>query len=337
MDRYHHAIDSALRAAVLHSPTSFSWFGQKNAPLSRSVKKALTPRTARSYLLVQLQMQLYSDFYRQGFAAPASRDVAGVPAMGRTPFVDALSEANCGQGSWEDGWEVSAIAGNQLTVRRDGLSLLVRREDCLARGAGAPEVGAPCALRLSSECLNISPGFYMVHSDRPFIVERAQTMVRFYWNLTADGAPRFVAAATRLLNGRDLPFRLKVLKEQAHYTRCDAGVLYIRKRDYEAVAALLPDVYRAIDGRLRPGVPAFTKLLAPGVGLAEDPGQGDSFGQHRCRLLADSMIVAYEQGQKSRNERMQTVAERFAQDGILLDEPFLNAGSIDEYQLEMNA
>jgi hypothetical protein len=56
-------------------------------------------------------------------------------------------------------------------------------------------VGAPCArCGCSSECLNISsPGFYMVHSDRPFIVERAQTMVRFYWNLTADGAPRFVA------------------------------------------------------------------------------------------------------------------------------------------------
>jgi hypothetical protein len=50
---------------------------------------------------------------------------------------------------------------------------------------------------------------------------------------------------------------------------------------------------------MRPGTPVFTKFLAPGLGLAEDPGQGDSFGQHRCRLLADAMILAYEQGKKA--------------------------------------
>jgi hypothetical protein len=115
-------------------------------------------------------------------------------------------------------------------------------------------------------------------------------------------------------------------------------------RDYEGRrGACSPDVglgIGAIDGRLAPGVPAFTPSCSPpGVGLAvRFPARETASGPaHAARQLADSMIVAYEQGQKSRNERMQTVAERFAQDGILLDEPFLNAGSIDEYQLEMNA
>ena len=30
----------------------------------------------------------------------------------------------------------------------------------------------------------------------------------------------------------------------------------------------------------------LVKRLAPGVGLAEDPGDGSSFGEHRGRLLA---------------------------------------------------
>ena len=331
MERYHQLVDAALRAAVLHSATSFSWFGSRNPSLARSVKRALTPRTARNYLLVQLQMQLYGDFYRQGYAAPAAKNILNAPAMGRTPFVDALSAANCGRGSWEHGWVVSAIADDQVAVRRDGLTLWTRRQDCLARPGGEVEVDGPCALRLPKECLNISPGFYMVHSDQPFTHDRAETMVRFYWNLEADGAARFVDAATRMLNRDGLPFRLKVLKDPSHYTRCDAGVLYIRKRESEAVAAVIREIYPVMRGSLRSGTPVFTKCLAPGLGLAEDPGQGDSFGQHRCRLLADGMILAFEQGRKSSDARMRTVADRFARDGIRLEQPFLNAGSTDDY------
>ncbi len=39
-------------------------------------------------------------------------------------------------------------------------------------------------------------------------------------------------------------------------------------------------------GFVRPGRPPLTFELAPGISWAEDPGDGDSFGEERCRALA---------------------------------------------------
>jgi len=43
------------------------------------------------------------------------------------------------------------------------------------------------------------------------------------------------------------------------------------------------------------------------------------------------MVRAHEQGKKSVKERLQAVADRFAEDGIGLETPFLNPGSSDDY------
>src|SRR5438552_13133358 len=58
-------IETVVRAAAIHSPTGFSWFGVPSATLPETVKRALTPKTARSYLLYNLQYQLYHNFYCQ--------------------------------------------------------------------------------------------------------------------------------------------------------------------------------------------------------------------------------------------------------------------------------
>lgn len=139
---------------------------------------------------------------------------------------------------------------------------------------------------------------------------------------------------TRVLNRAGLPFRFKVVNDPQGYTRCDAGVLYIARSDYPAVASALERIYSDLVEMLRPGVPALTKPLAPGLGLAEDPGTEDSFGMHRCGLLADALIRAHEQRKRSVESRLSVVAERFAEAGISLDEPFLNAGSRDEYSFQ---
>jgi lantibiotic modifying enzyme len=84
-------------------------------------------------------------------------------------------------------------------------------------------------------------------------------------------------------------------------------------------------------------VPAFTRLLAPGLGLAEDPGDGDSFGMHRCRLLADALVTAHEQGAHSVEARVDAVLDRFAREGINPDRPYLNPGSDDRYTFDAPA
>jgi hypothetical protein len=83
---------------------------------------------------------------------------------------------------------------------------------------------------------------------------------------------------------------------------------------------------------LKASTPAFTKPLAPGLGLSEDPAGGlDSFGMTRCGLLADAALRAAELGAVTIPERLDVVAARFAEDGIDLDAPYLNSGSTDRY------
>lgn len=332
MNRYRQQVEEAVRATELLSPTTYSWFGKRAEQLAPAIRRSLTPRTARSYLLFNLRSRLYADFYCQGFADPTGQERPGLPAVGMTPFVEALSAANSGSGCWEGGWEARTIVNGKVSVCKGGLELWARPEDCLLPEGGVIASGMQLRLRFPKEYLSISPGFYMASGDEPLDPEDSQqTLVRMYWNLTAEGAVPFVRHATSALNRAHLPFRLKVVNDPARFTRCDAAVVYVPKSDYEAAAEVLEKVYPKVAISLRQEIPALTKPLASGIGLAEDPGQGESFGQNRCQLLAEGMIRAHEQGKKSAKERLQAVADRFAEDGISLEAPFLNPGSSDDY------
>jgi hypothetical protein len=328
---YREHIEAAIRATVFHSPTAYSWFGNLSPRLAPAIKRVLTSQTARNYLLLNLQLQLYRDFYCAGAAAPPEQEAVGLPAMGMTPFVQELSAANSGDGYWADSWEVCAIEDGKVVVQRDGLGLWVHPQDCLLPQDHTLKLGIRLCLRFPKESLNMSPGFYMVLSDNELTRNDSQSLVRFYLNFTAEGAIRFVRVATAMLNRANIPFKLKVLNDDARFTRCDAVVFYIRNSDYNAISKMLETIYPEIAGNLKEGTPVFTKPLAAGIGLAEDPGQGDSFGLHRCRLLADGMIRAYEWGKNSISERLRVVDDRFAEDGISLEKPFLKPGSSDGY------
>jgi hypothetical protein len=177
----------------------------------------------------------------------------------------------------------------------------------------------------------MSPGFYLAVGDAPFPQGEAHPVVRWYWNLRPEGAVVLMHHVTARLNQAQQPFRLKVLKDPVRFTRCDAGVLYVPKADWDAVAALLAPIYATLAPHLKPGTPVLTKALAPGLGIAEDPGQGESFGLHRCRLLAEGMLRAYEQRQTSVVARLHAVVDRFAEEGLCLETPFVNPGSRDIY------
>ena len=109
---------------------------------------------------------------------------------------------------------------------------------------------------------------------------------------------------TTRLNRSELPFSIKVLDDPSRFTRCDAAVLYVEKETYLEVVDRLAEVYREVAHFLKPETPVFTKSLCTGVGLAEDPGRSESFGQHRCRLLAEGAVRCHEQGVRSLEMRL---------------------------------
>jgi HopA1 effector protein family len=335
MNDYFNQVKAAIQATLFHSSTTYSWFGKRSLQLPATIKRALTPETARNYLLYSLQSQLYSDFYCRGFAAPTKQEAIVIPRRGMTPFVEALSAANCGGGYWEDNWEVCMIGEGEMVVYKGGLELWVRPEDCLVPDGTTVVRGTRLSLHFPKEFLGISPGFYMILSDKQLARDDSQPLIRLYWNLRAEGAVPFVRSVTSLLNRAHLPFKLKVLRDPVLFTRCDAAVIYMLKRDYDVAAETLSRVYSEVVTNLRQGIPVFTKLLAPGIGLAEDPGEEESFGLHRCRLLGDGMIRAFEHGKKSVEERLQIVIDRFTEDDISLEKPFLNPGSSDNYNFQV--
>jgi HopA1 effector protein family len=331
---YRALLTSALAAVQLHSPTSYSWFGRPNPPLPRTIRKAINPSMARAYLLYVLQLELYNHLYCPGAATPADKVESGWRRSPMpTPFLASLSAANTGVGSREPGWRVHSIEGDHVVVERHGLRLWMEPDEICPLDGIRPEPGVPLTIRLPKELLKLSPGFYVALGDEGLPPPGTEPVVRVYWNLVADAAPDLIRSATTRLNAARIPFNLKLLDEPDCYTRCDAAVLYVPRRCYPAVAEVVTALYHELRAGLLATTPAFTKQLAPGLALAEDPGDGDSFGMHRCRLLAEGIIRAREQGRRSNDDRLAAVIACFTEAGIAHDRPYLSPGSADDYPL----
>ena len=331
MNHYLEQLEDAIRAAEIYSDTSYSWLGHRIPSLAPSVKRRVGPEEERNYLIYRLQQQLYGDFYSQGLAR-RREPVDSRLLPGSTPFVQALSEANSGQGCHEDGWLVSAVNNDEIIARKNGPNFRIGRKDCCSPNGGPITVGTLVTVRLPKELLNISPHFYMALGDRQLPEVDSREIIRFYWNLTAAAAAPFMLGATRLLNKANLPFHLKVLRDPLLYTRCDAGVLYMFKKDYHLTVQILVEIYRLIAGKLNASTPAFTKPLARGLGLAENPPSSQSFGEHRCGLLANAIVLAHEQRIKPIADRVRYAEEYFKGEKISIEAPFLNPHSLDDYQ-----
>ncbi len=328
MSPYRQVVETAFEALRIETPTSFSWCGEPVAPLPAEVVEQMGAEAARAYLRDRLRDQLYGSFYCTGRAVPQQVSRAVRPP-GASVFVDSLSRANRGRGSREAGWKVVRTdPDGRLVVRRHGLSLWVHPAEVSGEGS---HPDAEVSVRMPPELLRLSPGFYMALGDEALGGE--DPLVRHYWHLSSRGGEALVAAGTELFNEAGLPFRLKVLIDPDLYRRCDAGVIYTPKRLRAEVAELLPPLRAAVAKHLRQGTPALTKPLGEGIGLAEDPPGGDSFGMDRCGLLAEALVRAFELGRERREERLALVAETFAERGVDFGRPYLNAESSDEYEL----
>jgi hypothetical protein len=321
---------SALSATVVHPRGGYSWFGERSPALSAGLRRVLADGGSDAFLVHMLQGRLYADFYCRGAAGP-SRRVPVVPRLRTTPFVEQLSAAVAGRGCWDGGWVVRDLSGTQIVVERDGLRLWVRPEQCQAVDQLPLGVGVAVRLSLPKALPFVSPGFHYVLGDRQPADARGSS-TRVYWHLSAEAAAPFVQHATSWLDASAIPFSLKVLRDPALFVRCDAAVIYLSRRDYPNAVPVLSRLHVEVATGLRASVPALTKRLAPGVGVADDPGAGESFGMHRCRLIADGVVRAHRQGCRSIDDRLDVVAKRFAEDGISLERPYLGAGVPDDYQ-----
>ena len=158
--------------------------------------------------------------------------------------------------------------------------------------------------------------------------------MRFYWNVSAEGAPQLLERISSDLNRWEVPFRFKTPSHPAMFARTDTAVLYAPRRYAHFTRGLVAEIHAAIRPLLRDEVPLFTLRLAPGLAFAEDPGTQESFGMCRSRMLAQGIWQAHVQGAHSTADRLKVVEQQFQSQGISLARPWLNSGSADEFQFE---
>ncbi|HTD35493.1 MAG TPA: T3SS effector HopA1 family protein [Candidatus Elarobacter sp.] len=181
------------------------------------------------------------------------------------------------------------------------------------------------------EMITAPTGHYVV-LGRPVRNASTGRQVRFYWNVSADGGPLLVRELSSRFEYGRVPFQAKVPVVPSGYDRVDTGVLYLNDEDVAVAAQLVAAVYAALGRTVRPDVPLFTQRLAPGLAFAESPPTGDSFGMHRCDLIAEGLVRAFERGASGAEERVAVVRERLTEYGLDAERLALNAAARYPYR-----
>ena len=332
-----------VRAFEPRSPEAFSFAGRlfsladaggMHAPHGHAHGFAQQPQP--NPLAKLLEQTLYQYCYCRAFDG-ALRDEprAQVHGLDLTP---ALSEANASRERWDAGWQVYQILpSGQVLASKGGRTRSLWPGEFLS--TDAPGMALRAGMNLSvffmRETTTMQPGFYFAFGETQTGELDNFSLARFYWNLRAEGAAPLVGAVTRGLNRFQVPFRVKCLTNSAFYARDDSAVLYVERRYYAVTARVLEDVHREVSAHLRPETPLFTKRLAAGLALAEEPYTGESFGMQRCRILAEGLLGAHERGLRDEASRLEEVERRFRGYGLSLDAPHLNPRSVDLYEFPL--
>jgi hypothetical protein len=296
------------------------------------------------YLSLQLQSFLYGIYYNgsmQAALAPDanSDDLALHQNLENNTFFgvdlefyDRLHKSNTGEGYFDPGWQVlRQEADGSLAVTKGGLTLHIEREQHLQPAEQSAAVGNSVAIRMPRNL--VQNGFYMAVSNAG--PDTHPQTVRVYFNLSPEGAVAVMEKLTQQLNEIKIPFTFKVLYNPSDYGRYDSGVLYFEKSNYPTVRQVLTSVYAENQLHFRTEVPLFTKLLAPGLALAEEPdckfAAVESFGMNRCQIVANGLLEARQNGDESPESRMASINQHFSLLGIDWHRSYLNANSEDIY------
>ncbi|QIR36471.1 hypothetical protein HCG51_06700 [Tolypothrix sp. PCC 7910] len=247
-------------------------------------------------------------------------------------FYNRLHDSNKGEGYFSPDWlVVKEESDGAFAVHKGGLTLHIDRTKHLRSPDEVVAVGNQVAIKLPKNL--VQNGFYMAVSNAGSY--SGENIVRVYFNLTTDGAVAVMESLTTQLNAINLPFNFKALYNPSDYGRYDSAVLYFDKNNYADVHPVLERVYAEHQSHFLPDVPLFTKLIAPGLAIAEEPnqkfGEKESFGMNRCQIVANGLIEAWQQDDDSPEGRLASIFAQFSLLEIDLQRPYLNAKSEDIY------
>jgi hypothetical protein len=326
----HDDLRRLLRAIVIHTPMQYELdaktyrvapFGAGQSPMWTAWSAGQPP------LVIDLQTHIYD----QAYCRPLGSRID--PPTQQVPIIDALSAANAGRDRWEGGWTLVQVLqnGHAMARKSEFESTFAPGEFVTANGA-PPSPGTPVNVLFTRESRTQQPGFYIANGETPAPSGSESRMTRIYWHIAEEGAVPLTHAITILLNRYQVPFRFKTLSYSGVYSRSDSAVLYFAARYFQIVSRVLPAIHAEVRTYLRPATPLLSLKLHDGIGLAEDPANGESFGMNRSRLIAQAVWDGYARGMQSEDARMAELAIQFQRTGLSLDRPHLRTASADIYE-----
>lgn len=315
-----------VRAVNMLSPTTLS-FGGKVI----SVPETAGEDERRELLIQHLGRLLYLHCYSRKFTGEL--DEVTTKPIADESFVDQLSAANSSREYLDRGWRIlRQLPTGHFVAEKNGLTRILFVGEFVYHSDIREPVkeGTRISVFCPRESRTMHPGFYYIFGESIGDQLDDTGLFRFYWNVKAEGVIDMVRLITERLNRFQLPFRLKVVNNPADYDRSDSAILYLNQRYFRVASELLAGAHKQLAEWLKDGTPLFTKEVGPGLGFAEDPTTGESFGQQRCRILATAICHLCEPGHKG--GELAEIGRQFESEGLSLEFPYRNAGSTGSYE-----
>jgi len=242
-----------------------------------------------------------------------------------------LSAANTTIAQKQSGWIVHGVQNDgSIIACRYGLIRKFMPGQFLAAKNQIPiKIGTTVSVITMTGSKNYQEGFYHVFSNAMMDMAEVNSKVRLYFNVKRHEAAAFIDITSKLLNQYDIFFTLKIALRPHDYSRTDVAVLYLPRRVLNIAAMALAVSLSSLEPLLDDEIPFFTKRLAKGIGFADDPSSGGSFGASRCELVADAILIARD-GENIPIDTFLKAFELVMVDRQLnLDRPYLNPGAAD--------
>ncbi len=273
-------------------------------------------------LCQQLAYQLYCDFY---IAKNNKHTITNGDLSTR------LLQKNQTQDSWDPDWKIyrQYSDGRILVQKGDASRMAVVGEYASNKWPGVPpQTGDLVHLRIRPGMPDLQAGYYYSFGQQLSDQFDECQLLRCYFNVHADSADALLHQLSKQLNRYKLPFRFKTLLQTQAYDRSDAAVLYCARRYVYSLKLILQELYPNLRDLLLDTVPMFTLALHPGIALADDPGNGESFGMHRCRIVAEGLLAAWLNNQQSCEQKLRHICGQFLAYQLDPERPYLNKNSV---------
>ncbi|MBW4634925.1 MAG: hypothetical protein KME30_24360 [Iphinoe sp. HA4291-MV1] len=300
----------------------------------------LPQETQAKILSSMLRDFIYDIYYNGSLVGEASEAVmADYSVLGDKTvagidweFCEQLDKSNKGKGFFESGYRVlKQEPDGSLLVEKQGMGtrIHIQPNRHLQLVDQAAVVGDLVVVNVPHNLFQLR--CYLAVGDVVGNSKKEYSKVIIFFNFSPEGAVAVMESLTLQLNKFKVPFGFYVLDNPLHFGRYDSGILRVPVDNYELVRTVLQTVYAENKSHFQPQVPLFTKVLAPGLALAEMPKSREDFGSIRCQLIANGLMEARLKGDESKEARMTHILQQFELQGIDLKHPYLDPNSEDIY------